>query len=81
MKFHAVMHSFQPVKIEGRVVLAKCNCCSTPRWAVYLSLRKSREFYYHGLSEEEAERTFNFLVQKRSQVKQGEGNKHECRFC
>ena len=66
------MHSFQPVKIEGRVVLAKCNCCSTPRWAVYLSLRKSREFYYHGFDEQEAQKTFEFLIRKQAQLQQNQ---------
>jgi len=70
MKFHAIMHSFQPVRIEGRVILAKCTCCRVPRFAVYIATKKDREFYYHGFSKEEAEKTFNFLVQKQAQAQQ-----------
>ena len=70
MKFHAIMHSFQPVRIEGRVILAKCTCCRVPRFAVYIALPRSQEYYYHGFDETEARKTFEFLVQKQAQAQQ-----------
>ena len=70
MKFHSIPHNFVPVKQVNNVVLARCNCCSTPRWAVYLALRGSQEFWYHGFDEQEAIKTFNFLVRRQAQQAQ-----------
>ena len=70
MQFKAISHNFVPVRQEGRVVLARCVCCRMPRWGVYLALPRSQEFYYHGYDRAEAEKTFNFLVQKQAQLQQ-----------
>jgi len=65
--FHVIMHDFQVIRIVNNIALAKCRCCQKPRYAVYLALKGSQEFWYHGLSYEEALKTFNFLVKKQSQ--------------
>ncbi len=70
MKFSYRTHNFKPVKIEGRIVLARCTCCRQPRFAVFLAMKYGREFYYHGFDETEARKTFNFLVQKQAQQAQ-----------
>jgi len=41
-------HDFEPVKQIGNIVLAKCRCCKSPRYAVYKISDKSRIFIYHG---------------------------------
>ena len=66
--YHVIYHNFQVIKAINNIVLAKCNCCSKPRYGVFVSSNSSREFWYHGYSYEEAVRTFNFLISK-SQAK------------
>ena len=61
-------HNFVPIKKIGNVVLARCDCCSKPRYAVFIIKRDNREFKYHGYDLQYAENLFNFLVSK-SQVK------------
>lgn len=70
MKFHTINHNFIPVKVEGRIVLAKCTCCHPERWGVFISAKSDREFWYHGFSFEEAQKTFNFLVRRQAQQAQ-----------
>ncbi len=70
MKFHYVTHNFQPIKIQNNVMLARCNCCTKPRYAVFISDGKSRIFKYHGFDEQYARNLFNFLVQKQAQQAQ-----------
>ena len=61
-------HDFKPVQVRNNIVLARCNCCSVPRYAVFIVKKDSREFWYHGYDNEYAQKLFNFLVSK-SQVK------------
>ena len=70
MKFYAIVHDFQPVRIQNNIVLAKCTCCRVPRWAVFVTTRNDRMFWYHGYSQQEAEKTFNFLIRKQAQQAQ-----------
>jgi len=70
MKFYAIQHSFVPVKQVNNVVLAKCTCCQIPRWGVFIAVKNDRIFRYHGFSETEAERTFDFLVRRQAQLQQ-----------
>jgi len=70
MKFHAISHNFVLIKQLNNIVLARCTCCSTPRFAVFAVNKSDRMFWYHGLDREEAERTFSFLVKRQAQVQQ-----------
>ena len=63
-----VYHNFEPVKEANNVVLAKCNCCSTPRFAVFAVNDGRRTFYYHGYDGEYARKLFYSL----SRLKEGE---------
>ena len=70
MKFHSIPHNFVPVKQVNNIILARCSCCQTPRWGVFIARKNDREFFYHGFDRQEAEKTFNFLVQKQAQAQQ-----------
>jgi len=70
MKFHAISHNFVPVKQVNNIVLARCTCCRQSRWGVYVSLRNSQEFWYHGFDETEARKVFEFLIHKQAQLQQ-----------
>jgi L-rhamnose mutarotase len=67
MKFQIIgvtYHTFKPIKIQNNVVLAKCDCCSVPRYAVFISNDKSRIFKYHGYDENYAKKLFSSLVSR-----------------
>ena len=59
-----VYHNFEPVKEANNVVLAKCNCCSTPRFAVFAVNDGRRTFYYHGYDASYAQKLFSALGQR-----------------
>ena len=70
MKFQVIgvrYHNFMPIRQQNDIVLAKCNCHSPPRYAVYRIINSSRQFIYHGFDKAYAEKLFNSLV-SRSQV-------------
>ena len=54
-------HDFQEIKIQNNVVLAKCNCCNSARFAVFATANKDRTFYYHGYDSQYAQRLFSSL--------------------
>jgi len=60
------MHNFQPISVKGSIVLAKCTCCPTPRWAVFIATQRHMNFKYHGNDEQYARKLFSFLVQKQA---------------
>ena len=70
MQFRAITHDFKPVEVRGNIVLAKCDCCRVPRWAVFVTTRNDRTFWYHGYDRVEAERTFEFLARRQAQQAQ-----------
>jgi len=57
-------HSFEEIKTQNGLVLAKCNCCSTPRFAVFVANNGHKNFYYHGYDEAYARRLFHSLGQR-----------------
>jgi len=62
-----VYHNFEPVKEANNVVLAKCNCCSTPRWGVFVANNGHKIFRYHGYDGEYARRLFSSLSSVRGE--------------
>ena len=58
-------HDFQVVKQLNNVVLAKCGCCSPPRWGVFLVNNGNRIFYYHGYDLQYAHKLFSSLSGQR----------------
>ena len=58
---NVVYHEFKPIRQEGNVVLAKCNCCSKPRYAVFVANNGDRNFFYHGYDNEYAKKLFSSL--------------------
>ena len=65
MKYQVIgirYHEFQTVKQVGNVVLARCVCCQSSRYAVFIANEKNRFFYYHGYDQQEALKTFNSLI-------------------
>ena len=63
-------HGFQIIQQRDNIILAKCNCCRQPRYAVFKISLTNRYFYYHGYDYEYALKTFNSLVQKQIQFQQ-----------
>jgi len=61
---NVVYHNFETIRQVNNVVLAKCNCCSPPRWGVFLVNNGNRIFYYHGYDEQYARRLFSSLGQR-----------------
>jgi len=57
-------HDFQVMNTSKNVVLAKCNCCSPPRWGVFVANNGHKNFYYHGYDEAYARRLFHSLGQR-----------------
>ena len=55
-------HNFQQIQIKNNVVLAKCNCCSKPRYAVFDVITDDRNFYYHGHDSQFAQKLFSQLA-------------------
>ena len=60
-------HDFKAVELQNNVVLAKCNCCSPPRWGVFVANNGHKVFYYHGYDEAYAQRLFSALENKSQQ--------------
>ena len=67
MKFKILsvqFHDFQIVQQMNNFALAKCNCCSKSRFAVYKISEKNRFFYYHGFDQKYAQKLFSSLVSR-----------------
>ena len=54
-------HNFQLVKEVNNTVLAKCDCCSTPRWGVFVINNGDKIFHYHGYDSDYAYKLFSTL--------------------
>jgi len=54
-------HDFEVVRQLDNLVLAKCSCCSPPRWGVFVTSDKHKNFYYHGYDEAYAQRLFSSI--------------------
>jgi len=50
-------HDFKQVQIQNNIVLAKCVCCSKPRYAVI----GDKNFFYHGYDGQYANKLFSSL--------------------
>ena len=57
-------HDFQQVRIQNNIVLAKCNCCNSARYAVFAVNGNDRIFYYHGYDGEYAKKLFSSLASR-----------------
>jgi hypothetical protein len=57
-------HEFQVIKQRNNVFLAKCNCCSKARWAVFVTNNNNRMFWYHGHDQQYAQKLFSSLVSR-----------------
>jgi len=55
-------HEFQVISQTNNIALAKCVCCSKPRFAVFKITNSSRIFFYHGFDETHAQKVFSSLV-------------------
>jgi hypothetical protein len=55
-------HDFQIVQQRDNIILARCSCCKTPRFAVFKVINSHRFFYYHGYDQQEALKIFNSLI-------------------
>jgi hypothetical protein len=55
-------HNFQIFQQKNNVVLAKCNCCSIPRWGVFVVSDKDKIFHYHGYDAKYAQKLFSSLA-------------------
>ena len=58
------IHDFRIIKQAGNVVLAKCVCCQSSRYAVFIANNNNRMFYYHGHDYEYAQKLFSSLVSR-----------------
>jgi len=58
-------HSFQTTKQLNNVVLAKCSCCSPPRWGVFVVNDDNKIFRYHGYDSQYAVKLFYSLSGQR----------------
>jgi len=52
-------HDFQIIEQKNNVVLAKCSCCSPPRWGVFVANNDNKIFRYHGYDQAYARRLFS----------------------
>jgi len=55
---NVVYHNFETIRQVNNVVLAKCSCCTPPRWGVFVTSDKHKIFYYHGYDFDYAKKLF-----------------------
>ena len=67
---NVIYHNFVPIKQEGNVMLARCDCCKKPRLAVYIISGQKRIYFFSGYDEKMAQMHFSSLVKRQNSQSQ-----------